>query len=184
MLQACHERLQRMLGLLMRLLNHLQQHGVDAQGQAAARDIMRYFDLSGPAHHEDEERHVLPALRSDSRPEAHDWARRIHEDHLEMTRQWGHIRQDLQQVIDTATGSSGSAASPPGMTQRWQDFERLYLTHMALEDSCAYPFAASKLSPEQTAAMGEEMATRRGVRSVAAPLQQAAQDMPKRLHST
>ena len=64
MLSACHERVQRSLALLQRLQDHLASHGADPQARDAARDVMRYFDIAAPAHHEDEERHVLPVLRA------------------------------------------------------------------------------------------------------------------------
>ena len=184
MLRACHERVQRMLGLLMRLLDHLGKHGVDAQAQAAARDVVRYFDVSGPAHHEDEEQHVLPALLAGDRPEAQNWAQRLHEEHLEMTRRWSQIRQDLHAVIDAAAGSTWSPPTSQDIAERWKDFERLYVAHIDLEESCAYPLAASRLSPEQVALMGEEMATRRGVNSMAPTTHLAAQNKPKRVQSS
>ena len=55
MLLACHERVERMLGLLERLAQHLAEHGCTPDAAQAARDVMRYFDIAGPAHHEDEE---------------------------------------------------------------------------------------------------------------------------------
>ena len=70
MLAACHERAARMLDLLARLLPHLASQGCDEQARQAARDVMRYFDLAGPAHHEDEERHVFPLLQASPDPAA------------------------------------------------------------------------------------------------------------------
>lgn len=184
MLRACHERVQRMLRLLMRLLDHLGKYGVDSSAQRAARDVVRYFDESGPAHHEDEERHVLPTLLSGDRPEAQKWAQRLREDHLEMTRRWSQIRQDLHAVIDATPGSTWSPPTPQAIAGRWTDFERLYVAHIALEESRAYPLAASRLSKEQVSLMGEEMATRRGVNCVEATIRAAAQDPLKRVKST
>ena len=44
MLRACHDRVHRMLTLLGKLQAHVVVHGVDAQANQAARDVMRYFD--------------------------------------------------------------------------------------------------------------------------------------------
>ena len=41
MLEACHERVHRMLGLLARLREHMCTHGADEQARQAARDVMR-----------------------------------------------------------------------------------------------------------------------------------------------
>ena len=62
MLDACHERVERMLRLLHKLRAHLQASGWDAQATEAARDVLRYFNEAAPRHHEDEERHVFPAV--------------------------------------------------------------------------------------------------------------------------
>ncbi|RZI95944.1 MAG: hemerythrin domain-containing protein, partial [Rubrivivax sp.] len=62
MLGACHERVERMLALLARLQQHVLARGWDESVASAARDVMRYFDLAAPLHHEDEERHVFPPL--------------------------------------------------------------------------------------------------------------------------
>lgn len=62
MFEACHERVRRSLALLERLIVHVGAHGHDAQSRSAAADVLRYFDLAAPLHHEDEERHVFASL--------------------------------------------------------------------------------------------------------------------------
>ena len=54
MLEACHERVQRSLALLGRIARHIDAQGHDAQSRSAAVDVLRYFDIAGPHHHEDE----------------------------------------------------------------------------------------------------------------------------------
>ena len=95
MLEACHQRVHRMLGLLQRLAAHLRESGADANAQQAARDVMRYFDLAAPAHHEDEERHVLPRLRQGDQAALAD---RLHDDHARMSATWATVRADLVRV--------------------------------------------------------------------------------------
>jgi hemerythrin-like domain-containing protein len=154
MLAACHERVARMLQLLERLAGHLQAHGADGQAAQAARDVMRYFDIAGPAHHEDEERHVLPWLAAHGQAPL---ARRLHEDHVAMAADWQAVRADLLAVADGRWGA-GTAAPP-----RWAAFAARYVEHVALEDSRAYPPVRDEAGPERLAAMGREMASRRGV---------------------
>lgn len=62
MLAACNERVERMLHLIQRLQQHLQDQGCDDSARQAVIDVMRYLDLAAPRHHEDEERHVFPPL--------------------------------------------------------------------------------------------------------------------------
>ena len=48
--------------LFERLVAHVRAQGHDAASRSAAADVLRYFDLAAPHHHQDEELHVLPPL--------------------------------------------------------------------------------------------------------------------------
>lgn len=158
MLAACHERVERMLALLLKLADHLALHGADEAARSAASDVMRYFDLAGPAHHEDEERHIFPALLKQPGAPLKALVRRLKSDHLQMTRQWAAVRADLAAVAE------GQGAVTADRLARWQAFAALYRGHIQAEDGQAYSAAQSLLADEDQAAMGREMATRRGVR--------------------
>ncbi|HEV6965205.1 MULTISPECIES: hemerythrin domain-containing protein [Roseateles] len=150
MLAACHERVRRSLDLLLRLQAHVSRHGVDAQARDAAADVLRYFDLAGPAHHEDEERHVLPRLRATGRGELAD---RLSADHAEMGRQWAALRTALECIArgDAVDLDAHACAA----------YAALYAGHMAVEETQAFAHAASQLDETARAAMGAEMAARR-----------------------
>jgi hemerythrin-like domain-containing protein len=156
MLQACHERVERSLRLLERLGEHLQRNGADAQAQDAARDILRYFDIAAPDHHEDEERHVLPALRAAGHADVAD---RIAADHAVMHAAWQTLRAQLQTV---QAGAAEQAASAEAQAQ-WREFAVLYRRHIELENATAFPVARAALDAPRQEAMGREMAGRRGV---------------------
>ena len=47
----------------------------------AAAVVARYFNLAAPAHHEDEERHVLPLLRASAEAQLQEAAQRMLADH-------------------------------------------------------------------------------------------------------
>lgn len=157
MLEACHERVERMLALLERLALHLVDVGKDSSAQQAAVDVMRYFDIAGPAHHEDEERHVFPALQVGGQAEL---ARQLHGEHLAMAQQWAGVRTDLQAV------ALGGPSTPPtdAARSRWAEFAALYRRHLHTEETQAYPAVRATLSLAALQAMGREMATRRGLR--------------------
>ena len=157
MLEACHERVQRMLRLLQRLRTHLASMGHDDQARQAARDVMRYFDLAAPAHHEDEERHVFPPLLAAGL--CVDIVRRLQREHLEMTDLWPLVRDVLQRV--DADDWPGFEPADEGLLER---FARLYDWHIAAENELVYPAAAQRLDAPAQAAMGQEMARRRGLR--------------------
>lgn len=150
MLLACHERVQRSLDLLQRLQAHAAVHGADAQARDAARDVLRYFDLAGPKHHEDEERHVLPRLRARGLGALAD---RLAAEHAEMGRLWAALRPALQALRDGSGPSLDAAAC--------QAYAALYAIHMAAEEGQAFPAAARDVDGATLAAMGAEMAARR-----------------------
>jgi uncharacterized protein YukE len=156
MLEACHDRVRRMLALLERLAAHLPVHGCDAQAAQAARDVMRYFDIAAPAHHEDEERHVLPLLRA-AGDEA--FAAQIEQEHHELHRQWAELRRTLAEVAAGSWVGSGPADFVP-----WQQYAALYRAHAASEEALAFPAARAALDGQALRAMGQEMAERRGAR--------------------
>lgn len=161
MLGACHDRVRRSLSLLQRLMEHLDREGADASARSAAADVLRYFDLAAPAHHEDEERHVLPALRGAGDPALAALADRLQEDHRRMAAAWAAARPGL---LALAGGQAWSAADGPGHFDTWRAFSALYAGHLQAEDETAFPFAAARTPAPALAAMGREMAERRGVK--------------------
>jgi hemerythrin-like domain-containing protein len=153
MLDACHRRVERMLSLLARLVAHVAEHGADEAAQSAAADVLRYFDIAAPQHHEDEERHVLPALRARGHTALAD---RLHADHEAMSAGWALLRVPLAEV------AAGRAPAPAALA-RWSDFAVRYTRHLQAEEALAFPAASSTLGVDEQAAMGAEMAARRGV---------------------
>lgn len=157
MLAACHDRVRRSLQLLQRLVEHLQTSGADAMAQDAARDVLRYFTLAAPAHHEDEERHLVPLLLAAGEPRARDAALRMLDDHAEIRSAWQTLDPLLQGV---AAGTLPDLAELRAAAERFCDLHR---DHLRLEDEFAFPEAQGRIGADAQAmaAMGEEMAARR-----------------------
>ncbi len=149
MLSACHERVQRSLALLGRLAAHLPSAGADQPARDAAGDVLRYFDIAAPHHHEDEERHVLPRLRAQGQGAVAD---RLAADHGAMHAAWTALRPGLLALRDDGRVPDTSA---------WAAFAALYDAHIALEEQHAYPAVRAALVASDLASMGEEMAGRR-----------------------
>lgn len=157
MLAACHERVQRTLNLLERLLDHVAKQGHDAHSRSAAADVLRYFDRAAPLHHEDEEKHVFPRLLALGDEPLRDLVRRLQAEHAEMARLWACIRRPLLRW------SAGGARDRPSaalrlLAARWQ---ALYRRHIALEESRAFVAAAATMDAAALAGMGAEMQARR-----------------------
>lgn len=158
MLHACHERMQRMLALLQRLRAHVGTHGADDEARQAASDVLRYFEQAAPQHHQDEELHIFPPLVARGDPALLDLVGRLQQDHLQMEARWCLARRVLSAI---AEGRLHALAG--GDETALEAFSSLYADHIAAEEQVAYPAAAALLQPATVTAMGEEMASRRGV---------------------
>ena len=100
MLQACHERVQRMLSLLQRLQDYLHDKPCDDMARQAARDVLRYFDIAAPLHHEDEELHVFPPLLAQGSPMVVALVQQLQADHAAMAADWAQARVPLQALAE------------------------------------------------------------------------------------
>lgn len=160
MLDACHERVERMLRLLGKLREHAKTHGADAQARDAARDVMRYFDQAGPHHHEDEERHVFPPLLAQRDPAVLAVVIRLKQDHREMVVMWAQVRAALSALVETGDGWPGFSAEDQ---QRFDAYDALYRRHLLEENSVVYPAARSVIRGEALLAMSADMMGRRGL---------------------
>ena len=156
MFDACHQRVERMLVLLGRLSAHGARHGADDQAQQAARDVMRYFDLAAPHHHEDEERHVLPLLRAQGRGTLAD---RVLQQHVAMAAAWAGVRLVLC-AVEQGRWPDGKQ----DIAAQWRAFAALYREHIALEEREVFPAARLQIDAQGLRAMADEMARRRGAR--------------------
>ena len=148
------------LALLQRLRAHVQEHGADVSAQQAARDVLRYFDIAAPLHHEDEELHVFPALIAGTDTAMKDLALRLIHEHRQMEQAWSTARQLLGQLAEAeAPWQPWTAAQ----TEHLDRFARLYEAHLQAEDQLAYPAARLVLDPSALQAMSADMMGRRGV---------------------
>ncbi len=167
MLAACHERVERMLALLARLQQHVRERGCDDSARRAAGDVMRYFDLAAPLHHQDEEIHVFPPLLAGPDAGLRSLVQRLLDDHRAMEVAWPAARRVLAALADGP--AAGWTALQPEQTAALQAFAALYQRHLADEDGLAYPAAQATLTGDALRAMSQDMMQRRGVPPFTAP---------------
>ena len=161
LLTACHRRLERELATLDRLQRHLPEHGSDADARAAARAILKYFDTAAPNHHADEEASLFPRLVAVAPREIELLIVELENDHVALNLSWRHLRPQLAGI---AAGVR-STLSPA-------EVERIrvaYDTHIEREETYVFPFVVRTLDGPMLAAIGREMAARRGVDAEALP---------------
>lgn len=158
MLHACHDRVRRSLDLLDRLAARVAQGRIDGAVRDAARDVLRYFDIAAPQHHEDEERHVFPrVLAGAASPAIEAAVRRLQADHAAMRETWSALRGPLEALANGDDAAFDGAAQAHAAR-----FRALHADHLRTEDTLVFPHAASLLDEAALRAAGDEMAARRG----------------------
>jgi hemerythrin-like domain-containing protein len=160
MLNACHERVERMLDLICKLRAHLHEHGWDMQASQAATDVMRYFDVAAPQHHLDEEMHVFPVLLALQNISMDALICRLKQDHLEMESLWQPVKKTLDRVVN----ANAQTWLPLSHHEQavFDAFVSLYADHLRHEELEVYPLAQTALTPQQLDAMSRDMMRRRG----------------------
>lgn len=163
-LRACHDRVERTLDLLQRLVAHVDGHGADTPAAQAAAQVQRYFDQAAPLHHEDEERHVFPCVcaMGDARLDA--LVERLQADHAAMADDWAQLRLLLLR-LQAAAGDAG---------WRWSSddreclarFVRRYESHIAIEEGEIFAAAEQVMAAADRVAMTEDMMRRRAIGSL------------------
>lgn len=157
MLSACHERVERTLRLLKKLVDHVEKNGCDEQARSAANDVLRYFDIAAPLHHDDEELHVFPLLLAQGDVALSARVRRMQADHEHMNKVWSELRIPLVALANTA----GADVSLTKLRQKSQAFCDVYASHLETEELVLFPAAARLKKPDELQRMGDDMRRRR-----------------------
>lgn len=157
MLEACHERVQRSLDLLGRLLDYVEHKGHDEQTRSAAADVLRYFDIAAPSHHEDEEVHVFPPLLAQGDGPLRAALQRLQGEHLRMGELWAAVRQPLLRWREPGVTGKVDDATRSAVNS----FRDIYAGHIATEEGLVYLAARALMDDAALAGMGQAMQARR-----------------------
>ena len=157
MLQACHERVERTLTLLQKLCDYLHDHACDDSARQAARDVLRYFDMAAPLHHEDEELHVFPLLLARGEADMVVQVQQLQRDHDAMGLHWQAARARLLALAEGAVDAFSAEDEAA-----FAHFSAGYAEHIRCEEEVVYPAASALLDAAALQRMGSEMRQRRG----------------------
>lgn len=155
-LDDCHRMTLAALVRLEALLAQIERREVDAATRTIAADIVRHFSVTVREHHQDEERHVFPALASSTDGEVVQAVLRLRQDHDWLEEDWLEISPHLDAV---ACGQSWYDVDV--LREGTAIFAALSRDHIALEESLLYPQARVRLGAGERREMGREMAARR-----------------------
>ena len=155
-MDACHHQIVTTLQQMAQLLDHLEQHGVDAHAQATARNIFSFFMGTAREHHLDEERHVFPALINSGDAQLMELTLRLQQDHGWIEEDWLELAPQFESI---AAGYHWFNLDHLRLAV--PVFQALYQDHIALEESMIYPQAKARIAEWDLHGMGREMARRR-----------------------
>ena len=147
------------LGRLAALVTRLTTTGADAEARALADEILRHFS-NNRVHHEDEERHVFPALAASGDAATVQAVLRLQQDHDWLEEDW----MELSPHLDAIAGGQ-SWYDVDLLREGTEVFTALSRDHIALEEACIYPEARARLGDRERREMDREMAARRAHRS-------------------
>lgn len=158
-LLSFHRRVERQLAALGRLPGHIEALGIDAEVMSIAAAALDCFGAAIAAHHEEEERDLLPLIErrivARELPAFRDIRRRLEVDHREMERTWRELRRPLE-----AIGEGMRRRLPAGDVQY---FRAITATHISIEEGTLHALALRHLLPEDREALGRRMRARRSV---------------------
>ena len=154
-LDACHRKTLALLDELAALVAKLELDGLDPTSCASAAKIAAFFSTAAREHHEDEERHVFPALLESARPEIVQAVLRLQQDHDWLEEAWFDL---APHVMAVAAGRDGYDIDV--LRDGVPVLAALYLDHIELEESFIYPEARACMPAQARRQMGREMAAR------------------------
>lgn len=162
-LSDCHRRVEYFLHLLVTVTAHAHGGPLNAEQHDALEVALRYFAEAAPKHTADEEESLFSRLRASQHPDAPEAvaiAESLSRDH--------HAAAAHHAAVDRLgrrwLADGHLAVAPTGeLAARLADLTAMYRDHIAVEDGDLFPLARRLLSPAAIAALGSEMALRRGL---------------------
>jgi pyridoxamine 5'-phosphate oxidase len=164
LVDACHERVRRMTEMLVRLSEHLDEHGADDRAAVSAQSILDCFTGVWIHHLRDEELDLFPRLRQRLQGRTSAGAQRVlstistlMEQHRALQGRWKQIEPSLQAVRQrTSMRLNGAAVHA---------FVAAYRAHLDLEEDILAPAYRRLLTDEDVTQVGLGMARRRAAKA-------------------
>jgi len=164
LLSDCHRRIEHFLAVLIRVCDGTKGGSLDPEQRVALEKALAYFRDAAPKHTADEEESLFPRLHATvfDQPDSlmtslvcleqeHEVAARDHQVVDELGLRW---------LNEGALAGRDSQALSEALAR----LNELYSLHIEIEDRELFPLAARLLGPDELAAVGREMAGRRGIK--------------------
>ncbi|HLK21667.1 MAG TPA: hemerythrin domain-containing protein [Bryobacteraceae bacterium] len=160
LLSDCHRRIERFLAVLVTISERRKGSELPAEERTALDTALTYFRNSAPKHTSDEEDSLFPRLRASAT--AVECMQRLESDH-----QAANEDHEIVNSLGTLWLTHGKLPSDQAVKlgAALTRLSNLYAKHIAVEDTELFPLAAKVLPEKELAAVGREMADRRGIRT-------------------
>ena len=154
LLHACHAKIRQHCQLLVDLCSYLESHSADEDAQITCEKIYRYFSVSVPNHHQDEEHDLFPLLLASSRltQDVTALISKLKLEHFELDKLWRKFEPVLKDK-DLVTLAI--------MADQARMLQDSYEHHVEQENALLLPAAEQLLTAEQLQTLGQKMKTRR-----------------------
>lgn len=163
LMSDCHRRVEKFLRVILTVAEQAQGGELDAEKRAGLETALRYFRSAAPMHTADEEVSLFPRMRACGHPEVDAALERIEAleaDHKVADHAHKVVDNLAQKWLDTGELSDDAMTE---LLRNARHLKDIYQGHIALEDEVIFPLAGRVLDAETLAAVGREMAERRGV---------------------
>lgn len=168
LLGDCHRRIERFLGVLVAVARQAHGELMTQQQRDEWTRALDYFRNAAPRHTADEEESLFPRLRQIDLPQIREALAKIQQlerDHVQAAEWHDRVEELGRRWLANGRLTPEETASISDALARLSE---LYENHIALEDQSVFPLAAGVLPGREKAAMGVEMAERRGLKPQAA----------------
>lgn len=153
-LVACHDRILNRIATLDRVGEALETNTPAAL--QALRNAIRFFDVSGRLHTEDEEESVFPRLRSRMTPSQLEYVDALESQHREKESVYAELKSVSAELETEVT---------PDRAARFRQLAgrlgELYRAHIASENDVLVKLGRESLTASELAAIRDEMQARR-----------------------
>jgi hemerythrin-like domain-containing protein len=158
MLQDCHRRIERFVGLLGLIARQAEGRALSAEECEAVEAAERYFRESGPRHNSDEEESLFPRMRQGGAAEVLRDVERLEDEH----RQSEALHKEASELFDLWMADGGLSVTDRNrlhaVTTR---LEQIYREHIRIEEQVVFPRASQMLDQKAVEAIGAEFRSRR-----------------------
>ena len=163
MLSDCHRRIELFLQALIAISRDAHGGPLSREQKAALETSLKYFREAAPKHTADEEESLFPRLRGIDSPQAQAVLARV--DALEADHELAETRHREVESLgqEWLAREQLPRESAARLEELLADLAELYQNHIRIEDTEVFPAAKRLLSLPDKAAVGAEMAARRGV---------------------